>query len=104
VWLLSVNSISAQTYNMASINNQTISTCTGNFYDSGGPLNSYNTSENYTVTFCPGTVGGYVQLDFTTWNLGSGDNLEIFDGPNTSAVCFGAFNSSLSPVGMILGA
>ncbi|OIP00467.1 MAG: hypothetical protein AUJ98_07960 [Bacteroidetes bacterium CG2_30_33_31] len=104
MWLLSVNSISAQTYNMASINNQTISTCTGNFYDSGGPLNSYNTSENYTVTFCPGTVGGYVQLDFTTWNLGSGDNLEIFDGPNTSAVSFGVFNSSLSPVGMIIGA
>lgn len=96
--------IFSQVYNIANINNQTISTCSGTFYDSGGPTGNFQPSESYTVTFCPSTPGGFMKLNFTSWHVGAGDNLEIFDGPNTSANSFGVFNNTMSPVGMGVGA
>ena len=44
-------SVCGQTYTLnASLNGQTITTCSGNFYDSGGPNGSYGSSQDYTVT------------------------------------------------------
>ncbi len=106
-FLLLIFSVSAsfgQTYIISQVNGQTISTCSGNFYDSGGSAGAYVANESYTVTFSPGTAGGFVQINFTQWNLGVGDQMQIFDGPSTSSPSFGTFNSSLSPVGMVIGA
>ncbi len=96
--------INAQIYNIATNNGQTISTCSGTFYDSGGPTGGYVANETYTITFCPSTTGASINVDFTSWNLGAGDNLEIFDGPTISSPSFGVLSSNLSPVNMIISA
>lgn len=96
--------VSGQTYNIATNNGQTISTCSGTFYDSGGASGGYIAGQTYTITFCPSTTGAYINIDFTSWNVGAGDNLEIFDGNSTTSPSFGSLNSGLSPVGMVIGA
>lgn len=57
--------LSAQTYLMQ---DGVFTTCTGKFYDSGGPTGNYLANENYQITFNPGTPGQYVQLDFNSFN------------------------------------
>ncbi len=99
-----INQSQGQTYIMSNVSGQTITTCSGNFYDSGGPSGGYAAVQTYTVTFCPSTLGAYVNINFTSWNVGSGDAMEIFDGPNTSSPSYGVVNAGLSPVGMIIGA
>jgi gliding motility-associated-like protein len=93
-----------QVYIMSAVNNQTITTCSGTFYDSGGPTGNYLSSEVYTVTFCPATVGGFIRLNFTSFNVGPGDQMEVFDGPSTASPSYGVLNTTINPVGMILGA
>lgn len=75
----------AQTYylNNGFSSGQTVSTCSGTFYDSN-PTGNYNSNENYTVTFCPGVVGSKTRISFSSINLSSGDSLEVFDGVTAS--------------------
>jgi len=94
----------AQTYNISTYDGQTVTTCSGTFYDSGGSSGDFSINESYTITFTPSTAGAYINLDFTTWNVTSGDALEIFDGPNVGSPSFGIVNQGLSPVGMTIGA
>ena len=73
----------AQSYQIDVHNNDTITDCSGNaiFYDSGGQFGSYQANENYTITFCPVAGSGeVVNVDFTTFNLGSSDELCAYDG------------------------
>ena len=77
----------AQTYNMQ---NGSVNTCTGNFYDSGGVGGNYGNSENFTFTICPDTAGTFTQVDFTLFNLeGCCDDLLIYNGPNTGSPLMG---------------
>ncbi len=101
--LISIN-LNAQIYNIATYNGQTVTTCSGTFYDSGGPSGGYISGQTYIITFCPSTAGASINLNFTSWNVGAGDALEIFDGPNVSAPSFGVLNSTLSPVNMVISA
>lgn len=101
--LIGIN-INAQVYNIATNNGQTISTCSGTFYDSGGPTGSYVSGQVYTITFSPSTAGAYINVDFTSWNVGVGDVLEIFDGPNLASPSFGTLTNNLSPINLIISA
>lgn len=103
IGLFSIN-VNAQVYNIGTNNGQTISTCSGTFYDSGGPNSGYTAGQTYTVTFCPSTPGASINVDFTSWNVGAGDALEIFDGPNIGSPSFGVVNAGLSPVNMVISA
>ena len=89
------SSAKAQIYEMDQVNGQTINTCSGIFYDSGGSGGFYQNSENYTVTFCPSTANTSINLDFTLFQLGTGDQLCVFDGINTSATSFGCFSNTV---------
>jgi hypothetical protein len=89
------------TYNMG---NGTQTTCSGLFYDSGGPANDYSNSEDYTMTFYPSTSGAMVEVAFTMFNVQpkfiflDTDYLEIFDGVNTSATQIGGrYSGTISP-------
>jgi len=70
-------------YNMS---NQTVTTCRGVFYDSGGPANKYPNNENKIMTFCSEN-NSFIKVDFTTENfrIHSSDVLKIYDGPSTSS-------------------
>ena len=82
--------------------NGTVTTCMGNFYDSGGPSGSYNNNEDFIMTFYPGTAGAMLQFDFTSFSIESQsscnyDYLNIYDGTNTSATLIGQYCGTNSP-------
>jgi len=88
--------LNAQTYEMDANNGQTISTCSGTFYDSGGSGSDYTNNENYTVTFMPATSGAMLSFNFTSFYTESGyDYLYVFDGPNTSSTMIASYNGAL---------
>ena len=82
--------------------NGTVTTCMGNFYDSGGPSGSYSNNEDFVMTFYPATSGAMLQFDFTTFDIEyhstcGYDYLNIYDGENTSATQIGQYCGTSSP-------
>jgi PKD repeat protein len=78
--------------------NATITTCSGNFYDSGGSSGSYTDNENYTETFYPATPGAKIRFIFSSFSTEAGyDYLRIYDGINTSATLIGSYNGTTGP-------
>lgn len=88
-WLFS------QTYNMT---NGTFNTCSGSFYDSGGPSGNYGTNQNMTITFCSSTPGQQIYLQFTAFNIFSNlDYLYVYNGPNAASPLLGTYTGANSP-------
>ena len=82
-FLLTAFITQAQNYLM---NGTPINDCDGFFIDSGGNNNPYGPNQNLTTTICPAGGGGtHIQLYFPNIELGGGDVLCFYDGPNTSA-------------------
>jgi len=76
-------SATAQTLTVADAN---MSVCSGLFTDSGGTDNFYGPNEQFTFTLCPdGSSGTHAQLQFSDLDLGNGDQLCFYDGPDASA-------------------
>lgn len=102
--------IYAQNYLLnSSTNGTTINTCTGFFYDSGGPSGNYGASQNFTVTFCPdNSTGSHIVFNFTQFdiddNILGADNLIVYDGPSTASPILGTYNNSFSLNGLTLTA
>ena len=87
--------VNTPNYNMA---NGTVTTCSGNFYDSGGPSANYSNNENLTETFYPGTSGAKIRCVFSSFTTQAGnDILRIYDGINTSAPLIGTYSGTTSP-------
>ncbi len=67
----------------------TIETCAGFFVDSGGDtLTPYNPNENYSVTFTAASDNdedAYLRFTFLFFDLGTGDFLDIYDGPDNQS-------------------
>jgi hypothetical protein len=64
-----------------------ISTCEGTFFDSGGPDGDFQDNEDYTMTVWPGTPGNQVEVTFTEFDCaGSGfDYMIIYNGTDATA-------------------
>ena len=76
----------------------TVTTCSGLFYDSGGPDDNYGNNLNYTMTFYPGTEGATVCVNFTQFNTESGyDYLYIYNGTSIDATQIGRYDGTTSP-------
>jgi len=83
------------TFNMG---NSTQTTCSGLFYDSGGPNGDYSNGENYIMTFYPSTTGAKLEISFNYFDVEQyysifgiefGAYMEVFDGTSTSATQIG---------------
>jgi PKD repeat protein len=82
--------------------NGTITTCMGNFYDSGGPSGDYSNGEDFTMTFFPSTSGSMIRFNFTEFDVESQstcnyDKLSIFDGEDATATLIGEYCGTTSP-------
>jgi PKD repeat protein len=87
--------VNAQSYNMPASGSISQTTCSGNFYDSGGPAGQYGMFENGTITFYPATAGAKVKLTFNTLDFDPtfGGYLDIYNGVGTSSFIYElAFN------------
>src|SRR5258706_487356 len=94
LFIASVVSVNAQTFNMT---NGTFSTCSGNFYDSGGPAGTYNVNENFTITFTPSTPGAHLNVLFTSFSTEFGwDALYVYNGPSTASPLISSGNGGTS--------
>ncbi len=81
--LLSAWGVHAQSYTMS---NAPINSCSGFFYDPGGPNGNYAPNLNFTTTICPqGVAGTHVQLVFSAPQIGPGDQLCFYDGTSAAA-------------------
>ena len=94
--LLGSNLFSQSIYNINAYDGQTVNTCSGFFYDSGGSVSDYGNGENKTVTFCSNS-GNSIQFNFTTFATAPGDILRVYDGPDTSSPLIGAYSAGLAP-------
>ncbi|MEI2760272.1 MAG: PKD domain-containing protein [Bacteroidia bacterium] len=80
-----------------------VSTCAGNFYDSGGGGANYGLNQNTTMTLCSNTAGQCIRISFTAFNLENNfDFLRIYNGPNTASPLIGSYTGTTSP-GVVTG-
>jgi len=92
----------AQSFNMQ---NGTVNTCAGTFYDSGGPNGEYSSNENFVYTICPDSDGLRTVLEFTTFIVATTDDdyeqLTIYDSdtndPSEIIGSFGGVSLSDNP-------
>ncbi|MEI7980923.1 MAG: M14 family zinc carboxypeptidase [Bacteroidota bacterium] len=80
--------------------NGTITTCTGNFYDTGGPDANYNNNENKVMTINPATAGAMLKVTFSQFETESGyDYLYIYNGSSVTApqIAGSPFNGTTGP-------
>ncbi|MFU8843835.1 MAG: M14 family zinc carboxypeptidase [Bacteroidales bacterium] len=80
----------------------TVTTCTGLFYDSGGPSANYANNEDYTMIFTPDLPGAMIKAQFTMFDLEyhascNYDWLRIYDGSSVSAPLIGTYCGTSSP-------
>jgi hypothetical protein len=79
----------AQVYNMPAGTN-TVSTCSGFFYDSGGSGSTYGNSQDRTYTICPSVPGQAVSVRFITFDTeATFDLLRVYNGNSVAAPQFG---------------
>ena len=78
--------------------NGSVTTCSGIFYDSGGANSNYDNNLTYTMTFYPATEGAMMSVAFSQFNTESNyDYLYIYDGTSTSATQIGQYSGTTSP-------
>ncbi|MCD4788642.1 MAG: PKD domain-containing protein, partial [Bacteroidales bacterium] len=82
--------------------NITVTTCEGIFYDSGGPAANYNDNEDFIMAFLPGETDNKIECQFISFNVEwhsscDYDWLKIFDGSNTSSPLLGKYCGTTSP-------
>lgn len=94
-------------YNMPASGTQTLSTCSGILYDTGGQGNYASNVDATTVITSTGA--SFLTLNFNVFNVeaGSGstcdyDWIEIYDGPNTSSTLIGRYCNTTGTPGTII--
>ena len=76
----------------------TVSTCNGLFYDSGGPDMAYTNDENNVITFEPATPGSAIMAEFLSFNVEADyDWLKIYNGGSTSSDLIGSYDNVNPP-------
>ncbi len=82
------------------LNNETITTCYGRFYDSGGPDGNYSNKEDLVTTFFPAKAEAMIRIHFISFlTEQSYDKLFIYNGTDTLSPQFpgSPFHGSNAP-------
>ena len=87
------------------ITNDTVTTCNGLFYDSGGPVDGenpgqYSNNENFTYTICPENAGQSTQLVFTEFATQNfADIMSIYNASDATdpATLIGEYSGTNGP-------
>ncbi|MEO1260016.1 MAG: T9SS type A sorting domain-containing protein [Bacteroidota bacterium] len=76
----------------------TVPSCGGTFYDPAGPDGDILLNTFIGGAICSPTPGGFVQLDFSSFDLGTCcSRLELYDGTSTGDPLIGAYEGTNSP-------
>lgn len=97
---LSFSWLGAQNYNMTAANHGvTFYTCSGNFYDDGGPNGNYaNGINNRTMTFCPMDPDSMLRFNFLSFHTETNyDRLEVFYGPDATGSADETYTGNVPP-------
>lgn len=86
-----LTTVMSQTYTMS---NTTISTCFGQFCDSGGPEGAYNENEDQVCTINSAEEGANLVLRFVEFKLNGNDWLSVYDGNSTTAKLIGTYSKN----------
>ncbi|MEI6487395.1 MAG: GEVED domain-containing protein [Bacteroidota bacterium] len=75
------------------MSNGSTTTCSGSFYDSGGPGSNYQNSESYTYTIYP-DAGNLSSVTFNSFTIETCcDHLTIYNGPDATYPSLGTFTT-----------
>lgn len=104
LFLLRFDYLQGQNYTMT---NGRVTTCSGNFYDPGGPDENYGDNLDFTQTFTAASPNMCLKVTFTSFHLEGAyyeypyyylyDALYIYDGPSEDSPLIGIYFGSNSP-------
>jgi gliding motility-associated-like protein len=73
---------------------QTHSVCDGIMHDANGGLQPYGAADNNTITLYAVAPEIQISVFFMGFNLGTGDELSVYDGPTTASPLLGTFTGT----------
>ena len=84
------------------MNNSSVTTCSGTFFDPGGEANNYGNNQSYTMVFNSALPNHQIRLDFAEFNLEastncSNDYITIHNGKTPFAPALGKWCGNDSP-------
>jgi PKD repeat protein len=84
------------------MDNQSITTCSGKFYDQGGPNHDYSAGQHLITTFLPAETGKRIRIIFHSFAVDSSqdctrDYLKIYNGSSTTSPLIGTWCGSVGP-------
>ncbi|MDV7140983.1 Calx-beta domain-containing protein [Maribacter sp. TH_r10] len=74
----------------------TENTCSDVFLDPGGTSN-YGNNLDVVYTICADTANNYISVDFTSFDVRSGDLLYVYDGNSTGGTLIGQYDNNNIP-------
>ena len=78
--------------------NGSATTCSGNFYDSGGAAGATVSNSSLVYTIYPNTAGANIRVTFTMMNIESCcDYLYVYNGTSTAAPLVATLNGTVTP-------
>ncbi|MEZ5173375.1 MAG: CUB domain-containing protein, partial [Bacteroidia bacterium] len=76
--------------------NGEVTTCSANFYDSGGPDANYSVDESSVLTIFPEISGNLIQVNFTSFDIEEDwEFLTVYDGPDVNSPVIGVFSGNV---------
>jgi len=88
--------------NLVLMQDGTVTTCSGTFYDTGGPNGTYQCNEDITMTIAPSTPGAKMKFNFTAFDCEDGwDFLKVYDGADVNAPMIGNFTGATIPAELV---
>lgn len=93
--------------NVFNMGNNTINTCNGTFYDSGGPGGNYGNNQNFTTVINSTYPGTQMMVVFSEFNIQPSTNcvndfLAIYNGPDISSPLIGKWCGASNPPGTVV--